>query len=1492
MSSIASFEDLLQDLDETLPEDAAKAPVDPTSPLEIEAIEEQSTLLEVDPAIIADARANQDLTYEEQAKQYPSLTVYLDTMYKAGVSIEEAGRLAEQHLERKKVALSPKEFVLKSILLVDDETINPETLRVVTNLEIWHKRIAARLEANDPSNFKWIAAGFGQASREFTIGILSNLFKRDQARSEDIANSLFLEPAEFDAFVEKELDDAEATGLFNIREYESLKDTLELVDNFGVDENAGFNQLLAILDISTLGATKFAGRVISKAGKSAVETVASKDVVKRVLAARSPSEVITAVKGDVAGARATVLQHTTGEAGPTVAGKAGPSTMDPTPNVNVPHAATVVEGTKISMLFEQMTKMMDSVVSGKAFSVEALTKATVEVADRLKSSSTNAFVKLSRRRSEGSDTFVYSAVLGKNADGVAFPTRQAALDAVDGDVRYEPIRRNSDELESDFGLNENKKGWYLRYEERIDTSRLALDIEDVTIEEGFVKRAAAKLFSAGQTTVGPRLGFMLNAAEGLISRVAKVADVPLKEIKSLSKAEFKRVNKVMEAYRDGPLGDTKLNLAVTRGAPSEGDFISDFAAVNGGLLPTEKEMKAYRALIDFNNSSWNVKATAILKEVIQRKGWSVTVEEGYDTIGVIAKAADDDVVFSRLQGPVRGINVGERVVYKLDTPFETADGKFYQFVTDVVDSRIPQKSDVLGYNFGGSRNNETLKFFIGTVFENTLEGGKKAVGGFRTLIGSFSAKDAAKAVDELNSIRLALAPAFKATGKKNIKDLELSGEELDKVNAVINANKSWNKSITDFASLKAMAASRGESFVDEFKVKHRDARVESEIVEGQGLTVGEYQSMRVAHKRGDTPLTEYGGGQVVNQDPIKNITEQFQSTAYRYTHYKATQAGINGWVQKAKRLKNVTFDGDVPSDPYDFIRLAKIKAVSSKTVEADMLDQQTVLKRRLHLHDATDRENVFYSYVAQQIYDDGVFGLGKGLKTKPEDWLDNTFGRARAFVFHLKMGMLNPDQAVLNASHVAQVISISPKAGLKASTAVPVIAQLMFKTRKAMLKDVDAMYANGFSGMTKQELLDTVQYMQESGRDIVGSSVLERSGSTFNNSQTVASELLEFGLTPFKIGELFGRIAAAGTAVVEYGAKKTGKGVFSDEGIQFVANREQVLSFRMTSGQKGGYQEGAIMSLATQWMSYTNRFADNVLIGRDLTKAERARMVTFNTILFGSRGMGFPPKWTAAAVALGIDPEDENSTAVLNGVKFGLFDLLLSQATGIDVSLGTRIAPLGGIVKQYQDLTSSDSVISALTGPSGQIGYDSYKALHTMIKVLAGGHTSIAAEELTVLMRNVKSVDIYHKVVDLLETGEYRSKRGNIAGTFSEEERTIGLAASVLAGATPMRVLNLYDAKDISYKEDSRFKDASKRINRWSNVAIALISTGDPAKMKEGNALYNDVMNLIEDGGFSQENQTKLYRTVVRMDTVVDLVKKATGQTTSSQITAKAATGE
>lgn len=1511
MSNLPSFEDTLSSLEETLGEDTSQTPVavDPLSPTEQRAVDQQSTLLGVDPVEVSQARVANDFSHEDLARQYPDSAVYLETLRVSGISVEEAAEKFQAYQTRLQESVGSREFFFNSMLMTDDEELNPTGVRMLSNYEWITNHIEKRLEANDPSNARWIAGGFDNFA-QLPLLLTRDILKYDQKKSEEYLQSLNLSPEAFQEYWLKEIDSAEREGIFNIREYENLKELQAQLENFGTDPAAGFKQFMGWAEVATAGTTRGLGRLAAKAGKKAVTGIpeASKKVLEGLMSARSASDAITATRGPVAGAQATVRQLNTGSAPDNVAYKAGPSTLDPFQGpvkpVNVPSAGVVAQATNASNIFQKMSAVMKSNFTGAAFSTTQLQAAAETVVNKIAKATNNPTAAIYRTLDEGSDLFVTTIRLANPIDNTPFPTKEAALKSVNNDPKYTVVeaprvlrKDNGEPLEvmsESVGVEARvgPKGYYLEYSERLDTRKLAETLEDVNPEEAVWKRAIAGVLSAPQTALGGRLGFMINAAENAVVRFGKFADQSFKDVAALSKQEFKQIDDIMTGYRDGLLGDIDTGLAATRGAPTDPEFIRDFFSLYG-TVPSEKQLKAYNALTDLNNAAWNTKATDILKRVAERNGRAVTVEEGYDTIGVAVKAEDvpaNTVVFSRLTGQTSVSQLGDRVVYKLDEVFESADGVKYDHVTDVVRDRVPMKSDVLGYNVGGPRNNENLKHFIGTTYEETLAGGRKVTGGFRTLLGTFSMKEATTASTQLNQIVDALAPFLASRGLKGIRKLELTGDDLAKVNAIIARNNDWNTGVVDFNTLKKVAADHNESFANKFDVKARDGKVDAEIPEGAGMSIGEYQSMRVSRKRGDTPPMAYGGGRAINQNPIENIVEQFKSEAYRYSHYKATQSAVNGWVAKARLKGNVVFDGDVPHNPEDFVRLAKVKG-DNKGINREMAQQQRAIQSRLGLMERTDASTPYATWLAEAIYDK------TGKVTNPADWIGQAAGKARATVFHMKMGMGNPDQFILNASHVAQITAISPKFGMKAAPNVPIIAALMFKTSNAADADIgrlveETMREYGGILMTKQELVDTVRYMKESGRSIIGSNTLERNGATFNSAQNGFNELLELGLTPFKGGELYGRITAAAVAIMEHNATKVSGDVFSKKGLQYVSNREQALTFRMTSGQKGRFQEGPILALATQWQSYSLRFVDNVLIGRDLTGKERRRMATWNTMLFGMRGMGAPPQMIAALTSLGIDPEDPNSAAVLNAVKFGLFDAALSELVGTDVSLGSRIGPLSGAAQQYWALFGEDPLIETLGGPSAQIAGDSYKAVKGIVQAIVGDHDSVLNEEFIQLTRNVKSVDMFNKIKELIETGQYRSKRRGVAGEFAEEEITLGLVASLVAGATPMRVLNHYDTKDISYREDKKFRSTRSTITRFADQGLELIRTGDPDKIKEGRALYNDALNMIEDGGFSIENQRKLTRSILNIQTIVDLLKKTEGQSAAARITAKAAQGE
>ena len=76
------------------------------------------------------------------------------------------------------------------------------------------------------------------------------------------------------------------------------------------------------------------------------------------------------------------------------------------------------------------------------------------------------------------------------------------------------------------------------------------------------------------------------------------------------------------------------------------------------------------------------------------------------------------------------------------------------------------------------------------------------------------------------------------------------------------------------------------------------------------------------------------------------------------------------------------------------------------------------------------------------------------------------------------------------------------------------------------------------------------------------------------------------------------------------------------------------------------------------------------------------------------------------------------------------------------------------------------------------------------------------------------------------------------------------------------------------------------------NIRIFQYEYGDEGKIAEGQALYQDALSLIEDGGFSYENQQRLYRSILSFNSITDLLKKTQGQSDAARPTAQAAQGE
>jgi hypothetical protein len=555
MANILSFEDTLTSLEEQFGDEPQQAPVrvDPESPREQAIVDQQSTILEVDPVEISQARVAGNFTHEDLLRQYPNSENFLETLFATGISVEEAAERMRDFQERQSKTVGLREYFFNSMMMTDDGEIDPHGLGMLSNYDWLSNRIEERLEANDPSTFRWITAGTIDFLNWIPLS-LKNIARDDENKTIEFAESLTMEPEAFKAYWEAELDSAEREGIFNIREYENLREVQVQLENFGTDPAADFKQFMGMAEIATLG---LSSKLIRAVGRSGVRTAsglpdATREVLRNLMARRSATDAVTATRGADAGADATVRQMNTGAAPDNVSFKVGPSTMDPfqgpTRPVNMPNSARTTQGTYSSTLFEKMATLMKSPVSGRAFSIEAIQEVAEGVVARVARVANNPTAALYRTLDEGSDLFTVTVRLGNSIDGRAFPTREAALKSVNNNPDYkvveaprvirtdtgEPVLKMRD-VPDGVEAQVQPKGYYLEYSERLDTRRLADNLEDVNPEENALKRAIAGIISAPQTALGGRLGFLINAAEGVVTRFSKFADQSFKDVRSLSK---------------------------------------------------------------------------------------------------------------------------------------------------------------------------------------------------------------------------------------------------------------------------------------------------------------------------------------------------------------------------------------------------------------------------------------------------------------------------------------------------------------------------------------------------------------------------------------------------------------------------------------------------------------------------------------------------------------------------------------------------------------------------------------------------------------------------------------------------------------------------------------------------------------------------------------------------------------------------------------------
>lgn len=1404
-----------------------------------------------------DTRALTDAKTKNTSYDYSTV---IQKGYDKGMSPEDVASIIEER-RAKGEDLGISEYLMIQNLMLDDDQVNSYAARTLTNMEIWNRMMQKEFENNDQTGWsKFVSFLDVNVLREITIGAFENVTFRSNREGDDIRAAFnSLKPSEFEAWAKDYIEERKGEGIFSEDSVWNLYKAANDANYLGDDPLAGLNAVFGAVDIATLGTTKAAG-VLTKGARAVGETgaeVAAK--VTGLTKARRPVDVVAVLEDETKAAQAAgkLVDDVGVQTDVVNASRTLTKDLDPVQGPKSrPNGVTVRDVTRKNALTEKLEELNRRGSFGEYVPREALDAVASSIAKNIADRTNDVVVDTFRVLDEGSDDYKVVVRLGKDGSGAPFRRKMDAEAIAATDPSLRVVKR------------EEGRGWYLETEQRVNVLGLP-EASDVLPKANIISDTINKVFGAATIRLGDKIGGKFMQAEAGGALVTQLFRPYEKVINKIKGRELNNLSDFMTQLRDG-------ELSYMRKAPDRQSFESLYKTMYGET-PRKELSDAYEALQDINDASWHIKASARLKRVVAEGGLYADFTDEFGNIvyrvdNQTVRVPEDELIYDiKSNKSIRKSQLNpDQIVFKVPNTFLD-----HLYVTNVKSTRVLERVDVMPYNIGGPRTNAEFRWFVGSSKDQILASGNRISGGFKTLLGSFGKQQAETAVRELNTISRRVKELMEQAGVDDIADLSLAKGQYDELGDLIRANNSWNKHITDLEDLQKLSTKYRLNFTEEFVGKARDEKISirdaGEDPAAVGGTYGDAVGVRLNMKRGDTPPMEFGGKQAVNASPIANIADQFGSEVFGYANRAASQNAIVGWVKLAEKAGGaVKFPDGVPKNDFlnRFLGAEVSKTGTYNDLTAQLREQQDIIRRRLNQNTwASDKWEVFTNSVTEFVFEK----TGKKFDFTKAD----PSGELLKVGFYSKFGFFNPDQFVLQGLHSLTIAAISPVAGIKAlglTSPMLVINKLKPAARKAAIQRLAKI-----GPMSEEELTTLMRYIDESGRGIVDNTVVElQAPQRFGAASTLTEKagknvnsFLDKSTLFFKEGELVTRMSGIITAFLEHRARFPNIDPLSAEGKLWIANREQDLTFRMTTQSRSAIQSG-IMRVPTQWLTFSFRALENIVIGRNFTAAERFRMALAMGPLYGLTGLGAGGMAGYLIEQMGYDPDTPEAVTAYNRVKYGLIDTILSNALGVETAYATRVAPIDQVFDTYKKLFSDD-FMTVVFGPSGEIGGGMFTIASNAMKSMFGGQTEFVRDDLTQLLRNLSTADKIYKIQELIETGSYRSRTHKIAVQGLPPEA----AAAVLFGATPAPVQNYYDYQEMVYKQNQQYKDFSKRISEKARLANELLTSNSKDDMIRASKLWEQINDEIWAQPFSNELKLSLQKSIVNVNVIPDIMKNA-----------------
>ena len=648
------------------------------------------------------------------------------------------------------------------------------------------------------------------------------------------------------------------------------------------------------------------------------------------------------------------------------------------------------------------------------------------------------------------------------------------------------------------------------------------------------------------------------------------------------------------------------------------------------------------------------------------------------------------------------------------------------------------------------------------------------------------------------------------------------------------------------------------------------------------------------------------GQEVATLDPLESMAIAVGniSRTVGLSEYRAR--AIDSWLQTFG--KNFGGKGE-STDLGAFMNPNWSARVSNPQEKAAAMKAHRAIMRTLGTHSVADQHWV--STVDNVLDRLDLYGPGIRIPARKLGtwWKSNRFvDKFRGMAHSLSLGLLDVGQFPLQIQTAMMAATIDPIRGVRAMGALPIM--------RAYVAGLNPTKKSSFTSMVSDKMARSFGFessddMAEAGAALRGSGFLNFKASHMQIGDLSPTEKIRGasfrGIANktgvfFNEAEMINRITAWNIGWQRISAKNPELFRQDPRGFsEAVLKEAELFAANMSAPNRAWFQDVPVVNVATQFLAYQIRVAE-MAFGKQLTRAERARLVLGQAILYGSVGVPFAAQWEWAkrrADAAKGDPQAVPSPNSVEGVlRRGVVDTVIYMASGgeADVMFGERAAVLNldgliqigktitnlsgelpNIFDSFAQPTPDKNFADVIFGPSGSIVLEGLGG--TLLNRFVGGSLALAGvdtgqppldieNDIKALLRNISSFSDYERAWVAYKLGQARTRAGkpllDEVGSDTALAYMFGIESRDLAmGATFMEVSN----------------KRSEMVDKWVNSALPIYNemmdsiVTDKQRFLDKRRQLNTMMLVL------RESDPIMYRDVMskmkgRTDGVFDSVRE------------------